>query len=535
MYKTGDLARHDQNGDIIFFWRKSEFVKIRGLRVELGEIETRINSLLNGGRSAVLVRDKDGDPEVVAFVEKGHGHEMSSTNWIRRRLRNFLPSYMFGSPCFENLMKLRSGEGSNPDWQEIPADRIIAIEISHLVVDILEAKRTSSMEFLREPDFPLVNAGFNSVHISFLAASIRKKYGKNITITDLHRPGTTVCGIEEMIAGTKAGEVTKGSSRNLLEDLGAIKKRLPFSTETPPFQFASKTILLTSITGFLGRQMLRFLLQHPSVNRIIGLVRAKDLDQAREKIKQQALIGQWWRDEYQSRIEIWLGDLSKPRLGLHQNNWAALAGKDDQTQIDGIIHNGAKNHASRFPRAITTKPGFIVGTKDEGVVYTDDFLWRLAFSILKLGAISQDLVESHIPVAGVDHVASNTIENLFTAPGSTRIQLLDGVSMATFCDILHSQTGIPIKTMHHGPWMKILQTDVEQAEYDHSFLPLMEWFRANAHDLMGNPSNDYNQHFDEDIKAALVKSTGYMMNIGFLPSVCGWTQKKDVALFSRPG
>ncbi|XHG01867.1 hypothetical protein AWENTII_005237 [Aspergillus wentii] len=239
-------------------------------------------------------------------------------------------------------MKLRSGEGSNPDWQEIPADRIIAIEISHLVVDILEAKRTSSMEFLREPDFPLVNAGFNSVHISFLAASIRKKYGKNITITDLHRPGTTVCGIEEMIAGTKAGEVTKGSSRNLLEDLGAIKKRLPFSTETPPFQFASKTILLTSITGFLGRQMLRFLLQHPSVNRIIGLVRAKDLDQAREKIKQQALIGQWWRDEYQSRIEIWLGDLSKPRLGLHQNNWAALAGKDDQTQIDGIIHNGAK-------------------------------------------------------------------------------------------------------------------------------------------------------------------------------------------------
>ncbi|XHG01866.1 hypothetical protein AWENTII_005236 [Aspergillus wentii] len=203
--------------------------------------------------------------------------------------------------------------------------------------------------------------------------------------------------------------------------------------------------------------------------------------------------------------------------------------------IVGEYNSYLQNHASRFPRAITTKPGFIVGTKDEGVVYTDDFLWRLAFSILKLGAISQDLVESHIPVAGVDHVASNTIENLFTAPGSTRIQLLDGVSMATFCDILHSQTGIPIKTMHHGPWMKILQTDVEQAEYDHSFLPLMEWFRANAHDLMGNPSNDYNQHFDEDIKAALVKSTGYMMNIGFLPSVCGWTQKKDVALFSRPG
>jgi thioester reductase-like protein len=58
-------------------------------------------------------------------------------------------------------------------------------------------------------------------------------------------------------------------------------------------------------------------------------------------------------------------------------------------------------------------PAFIVESQKEGIAHSKDFLWRLAFTITRLKAISKDLY--YLTVAGVDQV-SDLITDVFLLP-----------------------------------------------------------------------------------------------------------------------
>ncbi|WPN26096.1 non-ribosomal peptide synthetase [Pseudomonas marginalis] len=57
MYRTGDLARWLPDGNIEYLGRNDDQVKLRGVRVELGEIESRLAALDGVGEAVVLVRE----------------------------------------------------------------------------------------------------------------------------------------------------------------------------------------------------------------------------------------------------------------------------------------------------------------------------------------------------------------------------------------------------------------------------------------------------------------------------------------------
>lgn len=94
LYKTGDLARYQADGQIEYIDRFDFQVKIRGLRVELGEIEARLNELNLVKQCVVIVReDIPGDKRIVAYFEPSDGVDVKISD-IRHHLRNNLPSYM---------------------------------------------------------------------------------------------------------------------------------------------------------------------------------------------------------------------------------------------------------------------------------------------------------------------------------------------------------------------------------------------------------------------------------------------------------
>jgi amino acid adenylation domain-containing protein len=69
MYKTGDMARWTIFGDVEYIGRRDSQVKVRGFRVELGEIEGKLNSL-QGVKSSVVKLVKDDQREILAaYVE----------------------------------------------------------------------------------------------------------------------------------------------------------------------------------------------------------------------------------------------------------------------------------------------------------------------------------------------------------------------------------------------------------------------------------------------------------------------------------
>lgn len=77
-YRTGDLAYHDTDGGLIYQGRKDAQVKIRGLRVELGEIESHIRGRLAGGGvqhvAVDVIRREGGSQVLVAFLGR-ESHE----------------------------------------------------------------------------------------------------------------------------------------------------------------------------------------------------------------------------------------------------------------------------------------------------------------------------------------------------------------------------------------------------------------------------------------------------------------------------
>lgn len=64
------------------------------------------------------------------------------------------------------------------------------------------------------------------------------------------------------------------------------------------------------------RQVLLVLLEDPRVSHIVSSVLASSEEEACDKIRAHAQHGQWWRAELDPQIEVWLGDLSLPRLVL---------------------------------------------------------------------------------------------------------------------------------------------------------------------------------------------------------------------------
>lgn len=102
MYKTGDLARYLQNGEIEFLGRIDNQVKIRGLRIELGEIENVLNSLdaINIAVATVKKVQSENKRLVAYIILNKSLNDKTELSWnqnvrqFKKILSEKLPEYM---------------------------------------------------------------------------------------------------------------------------------------------------------------------------------------------------------------------------------------------------------------------------------------------------------------------------------------------------------------------------------------------------------------------------------------------------------
>lgn len=108
LYKTGDLVRYGEDGSLIFVGRKDTQVKIRGQRVELGEVEHHLRECIQNAREVIVEvikpAGKDSKPMLAAFLGLDID-QLQDSGGIRvvemeHQLADRLPAYMIPSVCF---------------------------------------------------------------------------------------------------------------------------------------------------------------------------------------------------------------------------------------------------------------------------------------------------------------------------------------------------------------------------------------------------------------------------------------------------
>ncbi|WP_261595393.1 non-ribosomal peptide synthetase [Pseudoalteromonas holothuriae] len=102
MYRTGDLVKKNHNGDLEFMGRVDNQVKLRGFRVELGDIEAALLQNQKVLQAKVMLLEDASAPKLVAFVHT-HYQKLVKTQCddIRDCLAAILPNYMIPARFYE--------------------------------------------------------------------------------------------------------------------------------------------------------------------------------------------------------------------------------------------------------------------------------------------------------------------------------------------------------------------------------------------------------------------------------------------------
>ncbi|HUS09280.1 MAG TPA: amino acid adenylation domain-containing protein, partial [Pyrinomonadaceae bacterium] len=142
LYKTGDLARYTENGDIEYLGRIDNQVKIRGYRIELGEIEAVLAQHSSVLENVVIARDDTvGDKRLVAYVVMANGQKQTSED-LREFLRERLPEYMLPA-AIVHLRKLPLTPNGKVNRRALPAP-----DYDAELQDSFVAPRTQTEELL---------------------------------------------------------------------------------------------------------------------------------------------------------------------------------------------------------------------------------------------------------------------------------------------------------------------------------------------------------------------------------------------------
>ncbi|WP_155373801.1 non-ribosomal peptide synthetase [Catellatospora vulcania] len=129
-YWTGDVARRLPDGRLVFLGRADRLVKIRGYRVELGEVESRLAALPGVGQAAVVARSSRHGTgpeakEIIAYTVAAGGAEVDPGS-LRAALAELLPDYMVPRAVIV-VDALPMGDTGKLDVRALPEPPVAAV------------------------------------------------------------------------------------------------------------------------------------------------------------------------------------------------------------------------------------------------------------------------------------------------------------------------------------------------------------------------------------------------------------------------
>lgn len=351
MYKTGDLARWNEAGELEFLGRLDHQVKIRGFRIELGEIETALLEHFSVKETIVLAKeDAAGGKYLCAYVAStAHANQRE----LREHLANRLPDYMIPS-YFVQLDAMPLTPNGKIDRRALPepqpGEMLAGAEYAAPHSETEQSIATVWQSVLgvgrvgRDDNF--FELGGHSLKAAVMVARLQEQF--ELSINDVFEHQT----LAELAA------VVKPASNRMIEKLAELKEASQHQGEDTLVQAREtyrrqskadaasvdltqqrgyERVLLTGATGYVGVHVLRDMLTQTNW-KVYAIVRGDDDAQAFRRVRSKLdfYFGSGSLEEAMPRLHVLSGDLSEERLGLSEAAYARL-----QQETDAIVHAAA--------------------------------------------------------------------------------------------------------------------------------------------------------------------------------------------------
>ncbi|MFF0585143.1 amino acid adenylation domain-containing protein [Streptomyces sp. NPDC003781] len=192
VYRTGDLARWLPDGNAEYLGRRDDQLKLRGFRIEPGEVEAALLAV-PGVREAVALADRDtpGGPRLVAGVGCDTGATRTPYEW-RAALKDRLPDYMIPAVVveFERLPLNRSGKVASAEVLRAAAETRVgrvnaAAPRDHVEMELYRIWR----RVLLHPDIGIADnffeLGGTSISAIKMASAVQEELGVTLPVRDV--------------------------------------------------------------------------------------------------------------------------------------------------------------------------------------------------------------------------------------------------------------------------------------------------------------------------------------------------------------
>lgn len=199
LYKTGDLVKRFENGDLLYIGRKDFQIKLRGHRIELEEIEKSLEMNKLVKQAAVIIWEQSNQEKlIIAYYIPAGQFRKPSAEELRNHLANLLPEYMIPSLFIE-----QKEFPLNPA-QKVDRKRLMEINpftVNQRVYTAPETDMERELVRLWEKvlNFDKIgiyddffNLGGHSILAVKLVGLINQKYNINLTILEFLTKGLNI-------------------------------------------------------------------------------------------------------------------------------------------------------------------------------------------------------------------------------------------------------------------------------------------------------------------------------------------------------
>ena len=340
MYKTGDICRWLDNGEIEHLGRADGQIKIRGLRIELGEIEEKM-LLFPGITKACAIKQTLNERDFISAYYTCN--KKISITALRKHLGNYLPKYMIPS-YFTVLEDFPYTPNGKIDRKVLPIPNEILnnnsnernyiepkTDLEFKMVTIWEKVLNTSPIGITDDFFEL---GGDSILAMNLNIELLKLTDK-ISYADIFKFPTISKLVEKMSSTDTDYNITYVKDNFVkYENVLNNTMKMPSSFE----KIENPNILLTGATGFLGIHILDSFIKEETGN-IYCIVRPETGMTAQAKLHQKLnyYFGNKYNDLIGKRIFAVNGYIDKPGFGLSQEELLELA---NNTNI--VINSAAR-------------------------------------------------------------------------------------------------------------------------------------------------------------------------------------------------